>query len=430
MSALKVAERQEYLELTLDLLEQLFSSHADRFRVRLWDGSFWPDDRPRRATLVLNHPGALQAMLLAGTEMALAEAYLFNDVDVEGDFLAIFEWANDLAQQTGNWTRKLSIARDLVRLPNQMNPRVTKRGPAKLNGKRHSLERDRQAVAYHYNVSNDFYELFLDSRMVYTCAYFRKPDDSLDLAQEQKLEHICRKLRLKPGQRLLDIGCGWGGLALYAAQNYGVDATGVTISVAQAELANQRIAQAGLEARCRVQLRDYREVNESYDALVSIGMFEQVGEEQLPVYFQQANRILKPGGVFLNHGIARRVDEKTWIPEMFSDSYVFPDGELSPISHTLRIAEASGFEVRDVESLREHYIHTLWHWVNNLERQHDKAIRFVDEPTYRVWRAYMSASEYGFYTGRLNLYQSLLYKPNGVGASGLPLTREDWYRSA
>lgn len=202
----------------------------------------------------------------------------------------------------------------------------------------------------------------------------------------------------------------------------------MTLSKPQFELANQRIAASGLGERCRVQLRDYRQVDETYDVLVSIGMFEQVGEDQLPVYFQHANQILRPGGVFLNHGIARRVNEPTWDPQAFSDAYVFPDGELSPISHTLRVAEESGFEVRDVESLREHYIQTLMRWIGNLENRHADALVCVDEPTYRVWRAYMSASEFGFRSGRLNLYQSLLFKPAGPGPSGLPLTREDWYR--
>jgi cyclopropane-fatty-acyl-phospholipid synthase len=179
---------------------------------------------------------------------------------------------------------------------------------------------------------------------------------------------------------------------------------------------------------CRVQFRDYREVTEPYDVVVSIGMFEQVGEDQLSVYFQHVNHILRPGGVFLNHGIARRVVESTWDPQNFSNAYVFPDGELSPISHTLRVAEESGFEVRDVESLREHYIQTLIHWVRSLESRHTEALAYVDEPTFRVWRAYLSASEFGFCSGRLNIYQSLLFKPAGFGRSDLPLTREDWYR--
>lgn len=420
----------EAKELTLQLLQRLFNG-APELNVRLWDGTFWPDSTPHRVTLVLNHPGALRAMLLPGTEVGLVEAYLYNDIDLEGEIESVYGVAEQLAAQTDNWKKKLGVARDLLRLPDQQNPRISRRGPARLSGKPHSIERDRQAIAYHYNVSNDFYALFLGKRMVYSCAYFRTPEDDLDTAQEQKLEHICRKLGLKAGQRLLDIGCGWGGLVIYAAERYGVDATGITLSQPQAELASQRIAEAGLERRARVLLKDYREVNDfgAYDRLVSVGMFEHVGEALLPVYFERAWRLLKPGGLFLNHGIARRAVARGWDPQSFSNAYVFPDGELLPISHTLRVAEESGFEVRDVESLREHYTMTLRHWVHNLESHHDRAIQFVDEPTYRVWRVFMSGSAHGFASGRLNVYQSLLVKPDEHGASGLPLTREAWYRA-
>jgi cyclopropane-fatty-acyl-phospholipid synthase len=291
------------------------------------------------------------------------------------------------------------------------------------------VERDRQAVTYHYDVSNDFYALWLDRRMVYSCAYFQAPDDDLDTAQKRKLDYICRKLRLKPGQRLLDIGCGWGGLVLYAAQHYDVDATGITISGPQAALANERIAAAGLSEHCRVEARDYRELDDlqDYDALVSVGMFEHVGAAVLPAYFAQAGRLLKPGGVFLNHGIANRATDAPQRAPGFSDAYVFPDGELTPINVSLRAAEEAGFEVRDVESLREHYALTLRHWVRRLEAQHDQALKFVDEPTYRVWRLFMSGSAHGFASGRLNVYQALLARPDGQGRSGLPLTRDDLY---
>ncbi len=415
--------------ITLKLLDDLFAGTHD-ISVRLWDGSLWPDEAPRPVTLVLNHPGALRAMLLPGTEVGMVEAYLFDDVDIEGSIENIFSLGEMVSARTGNWARKLGAARDLLRLPDQQNPRVTSRGPARLSGKAHSIERDRQAIAYHYNVSNDFYSLFLGRRMVYSCAYFRSPEQDLDTAQEQKLEHICRKLRLQPGRRLLDIGCGWGGLVIYAAQKYGVDATGITLSQPQAELANRRIAEAGLQGRARVQLQDYREVNDfgAYDALVSVGMFEHVGEALLPVYFERAFKLLKPRGVFLNHGIARRAIDKGWDPRSFSSAYVFPDGETLPIWLTLRAAEQAGFEVRDVESLREHYTLTLRRWVANLEAAHERAVQFVDEPTYRVWRIYMSGSAHGFDHGRLNVYQSLLVKPDESGASGLPLTREDLYR--
>lgn len=419
----------EARELTLKLLNSLFTG-PDDFSVRLWDGTLWPDDTPRRVTLALNHPGALRAMLLPGTEMGLVEAYLYDDVDILGEIESIYSLGETLSEKTANWKKKLSAARDLLRLPDRQNPRESRRGPAKLSGKLHSLERDRQAIAYHYNVSNDFYALFLGQRMVYSAAYFRTPEDALDLAQEQKLEHICRKLGLKPGQRLLDIGCGWGGLVMYAAQHFGVDATGITLSQPQAELANRRIAEAGLVDRARVLLQDYREVegDGAYDALVSVGMFEHVGEALLPVYFERAYRLLKPRGTFLNHGIARRAVAKGWDPQSFSNAYVFPDGELEPISLSLRAAEQAGFEVRDVESLREHYALTLRRWLGNLERRHAEALQFVDEPTYRVWRVFISGSAHGFAHGRLNVYQSLLVKQDESGASGLPLTREGWYR--
>jgi len=418
---------------TLRILDGVFDAEAkQRVGVRLWDGTRWPDDAPRPATLALNHPGALRTMFLPGTELALAEAYLYDDFDIVGDIEAVFGLADALAARTSGWRKKLAAARDLLRLPAGSNPEYGQRGPARLAGKRHSVERDRAAVTYHYDVSNDFYALWLDRRMVYSCAYFQAADDDLDTAQARKLDTLCRKLRLQPGQRLLDIGCGWGGLVMYAAQHYDVDATGITLSGPQVALANERIAAAGLADRCRVEARDYRELDEpaGYDALVSVGMFEHVGAAVLPAYFAQAWRLLKPGGAFLNHGIASRATDAPLHGPNFSDTYVFPDGELTPINITLHAAEGAGFEVRDVESLREHYALTLRHWVRRLEAEHDQALKFVDEPTYRVWRLFMSGSAHGFTTGRLNVYQALLVKPDARGRSGLPLTRDDWYVAA
>ncbi|HWR65480.1 MAG TPA: cyclopropane-fatty-acyl-phospholipid synthase family protein [Bellilinea sp.] len=415
---------------SLEFLNQVFQpTGVESVGVRLWDGTVWPDSNPRPATLVLHHPGALRSMFSAGTELALAEAYLYNEFDIEGDIITIFDLADALVKVTNGWGSKLSAAGKLMRLPKHDLDRTNGRKAANLRGKVHSIDRDRQAVTYHYDVSNDFYQLFLDSRMVYSCAYFPSPDMSLEAAQTAKLEHICRKLRLQPGQRLLDVGCGWGGLAIYAAQNYGVDVLGITLSRPQAELANQRIAAAGLGENCRVEVRDYRELDESqpYDALVSIGMFEHVGAALLPVYFKKAVSLLKPGGVFLNHGIARRLNDGPSKRGDFSDAYVFPDGELEPISESLRAAEEANLEVRDVESLREHYALTLRHWVSRLESHHQQALQFVDEVTYRVWRLYMAGSSHGFHSGRLNVYQSLLVKPTADGPSGLPATRKDWY---
>jgi cyclopropane-fatty-acyl-phospholipid synthase len=442
MALTRTAKPDDLVQSNLRLLNELFIGQARRqIGVRLWDGTVWPDADPRPAAIVLKSPGALRSMFLPGNELALAEAYLYDDFDIEGDIEKIFDMAEDIAAATEGWRKKLVAARDLLRLPAEHKETATRRGPARLNGQQHSIERDREAVRYHYDVSNDFYALWLDRRMVYSCAYFASPDVSLDDAQAAKLEHICRKLRLQPGQRLLDIGCGWGGMVIHAAQHYGVEATGVTLSQPQADLANQRIREAGLDPqKCRVVVQDYREVagagsgspgpagNAPYDALVSVGMFEHVGKALLPAYFRHAAEILKPGGLFLNHGIASRATDRPQRGSNFSDAYVFPDGELVPINVTLAAAEANGFEVRDVESLREHYMMTLRHWVRNLEAHRAEALRCVDEVTYRVWRLFMSGSADGFRRGRLNLYQSLLVKPGPHGESNLPLTRADLYR--
>jgi cyclopropane-fatty-acyl-phospholipid synthase len=274
----------------------------------------------------------------------------------------------------------------------------------------------------------EFYALWLDERMVYSCAYFAAPEEDLDNAQERKLDYICRKLRLRPGERLLDIGCGWGGLIIHAAHRYGVRALGITLSEPQAEMANERIRRAGLAESCRVEVRDYWEIEDrhGYDKLVSVGMFEHVGEARLPEYFLRAHRLLRPGGVFLNHGISTNPITPVRRGPTFVSRYVFPDGELVPIATTLGAAEGRGFEVRDMESLREHYALTLGHWVRRLEARSDEARRITDETTYRVWRLYMSGSAHGFRTRRLNIYQTLLSKTE-LGESGLPLTRADWY---
>lgn len=420
-------EDDKAVETTRQILEELVGRESRAVSLRLWNGSLWPDEAPRAATLALKHPGALRAMFLPGDELSLGEAYLYDDFDIEGNVEAAFDLAEDLLHRRPQPRDLLRLAWALRRLPPSPNGPHGGRGRASLSGRRHSTARDRQAIAYHYDVSNDFYRLFLDERMVYSCAYFADPNEGLDAAQERKLDYICRKLRLQPGQRLLDIGCGWGGLAIFAAQRYGVDVTGITLSEPQVTLANERIAQAGLQGRCRVLLQDYREAEGSFDALVSVGMFEHVGEALLPAYFARALALLKPRGVFLNHGIARNALARREGRRSFSNTYVFPDGELAPISTTLRIAEDCGFEVRDVESLREHYALTLRHWVRRLEANHIQALRYVEEPTYRVWRLFMSGSAHGFARGRLNVYQALLVKRGPCGESGLPLQRADWY---
>ncbi|MBX2991809.1 MAG: class I SAM-dependent methyltransferase [Bacteroidetes bacterium] len=417
-------------DTSLTLLHELLGEYPARdFDVRFWNGMVWEaePDQPRRFTLVLQHPGALRSMFLPPTELSLAEAYIYNDFDIEGDISAVFPLADHFMSIRRSFAEKLHFGKLLHSLPSSPRGQPGRRA-AVLDGRLHSPQRDFDAVTYHYNTSNQFFRLFLDAQMVYSCAYFETLHDNLDTAQTRKLDYVCRKLRLRPGERLLDIGCGWGGLIIHAAKKYRAKCVGITLSRLQAEFARERIRQAGLEDRCRVEMCDYRDIDapSSFDKLASIGMLEHVGEKLLPTYFEQAWRLLRPGGVFLNHGIARNATEPLPEEPTFSDRYVFPDGELVPLHTTLHAAEKSGFEVRDVESLREHYAVTLRNWVRRLEAHCTEAVAATDETTYRVWRLYMSGSAYWFWRGKLNVYQSLLVK-SVDGVSNFPLTRNDWY---
>jgi cyclopropane-fatty-acyl-phospholipid synthase len=429
MARLATKTADQAVQITLSLLQDVFNSSPVRdVAVRLWDGTTWQPEPagPTRCTLVLQHPGALRKMFVPPSDLNLGEAYIYNDFDIEGDIMAVFPLVEPFISGHQGKMEKVLYGKRLLSLPKTGQPRPADIA-AKVHGVLHSKERDRQAVTYHYDRSNDFFALWLDRRMVYTCAYFATPDDSIDTAQERKLEYICRKLRLRPGERLLDIGCGWGGLLIYAAQHYGVQADGITLSAQQAKLARERIKEAGLEHRCHVEICDYREVNKAqeYDKLVSIGMFEHVGDALLPTYFKQAWELLRPGGVFLNHGIA--IHSTSPMPgRSFIHRYVFPDVASTPLPKVLQAAETSGFEVRDVESLREHYVYTIRHWVHRLEEHADEVKRIEGEVIYRIWRLFMSFGIQEFEVGRSNVFQTLLVKAD-KGRSGLPLTRADWY---
>jgi cyclopropane-fatty-acyl-phospholipid synthase len=427
------------------VLEALFGEpHARTFDVRFWDGSIDRGSSHRLPfTMVLTRPASLRRMLLPPNELSIVESYISGDVEIEGDM----EAASNLGEMIGDRLRSpLAIARLVglvLGLPGTAdddlaNARFPER--AKKLGPRHTPVRDAAAIHFHYDVGNAFFKLWLDRRMVYSCAYFRTQEDSLDLAQEAKLDLICRKLRLKPGERLLDIGSGWGGLIMHAAEHYGVDATGITLSPNQAGLANDRIAEAGLSDRCRVAIRDYRTLTaaDNFDKIASIGMIEHVGLTHLPVYFESVYRALKPGGLFLNHGIVSLgearprglgewVFRKFWRADAFIDTYVFPDGKLTATDDVIAAAEGAGFEVRDVESLREHYAMTLRHWVRSLEEKSDEAIELVGNHTFRVWRLYMAASANAFTKAAINIIQTLLAKPDAHGHSNIPLTRDDLY---
>lgn len=436
--SLSISEEEKAKEITLSIFDRLFARLERRnFKLRLWDGNEIKAEIPGEPdfTLVLTHPGSLRRMFFPPGELSLAEAYLRGDFDLEGDIVALMKVAQAFESLSAReW---LSLLGQVWSLPSTELPTQFQEGrqPVELSGEQHSVERDRSAVTYHYDTGNDFYRLFLGKWMAYSCAYFDTPETGLDSAQEAKFEHICRKLRLKPGERLLDIGCGWGGLVIYAAGKYGVEATGITLSQPQVDYARRWIEQSDLEHRVSVAPLDYRELEQEnpFDKIVSVGMVEHVGQKKLDEYFQAAKKALRPGGLFLNHAIAtHRAKPDSWFERTFlqrgrfMQRYVFPDGELVPIGKMTTAAERNGFEVRDIESLREHYALTLRNWIANLEANYQKAIEFTDERTYRTWRLYMAASVQGFESAGINVYQSLLSKSQD-GKTGLPLTRADLY---
>lgn len=434
------------LQIAHRVLRSLFGPPEQRsFAVRFWNGDFEGPAvaAPPKFTLILKRPGALRRMLLPPTELAIGEGYLRDDFDVDGDFSEAAAVADQLAGRLRSPLVLAPIIPPLLALPtDDLDSAPATQRDREGTGTPHTRQRDAAMVRYHYDAGNNFYALWLDRRMVYSCAYFKTGTEDIDAAQTAKLEHICRKLRLAPGESLLDVGCGWGGLLLFASEHYGVRATGITLSEAQAALARERIAAAGLSDRCRVEVCDYRDLPQaaSFDKAVSVGMVEHVGKTQLPVYFGQVYRHLRPGGLFLNHGIAiGPVDpmsgplswlvRRLWRDGAFIQRYVFPDGELVRPGMVVQLAEQAGFETRDLENLREHYVVTLRHWIKRLEERHHEAVQAADETTYRIWRLYMSTSAHAFRSGSIGIVQALFSRPTANGACRLPLTRADLYAS-
>jgi len=427
---------------TLRSLERLLAPRD--FTVRLWNGdALGPSPgRESRFVLVLAHPASLLRMFWPPGEFSAAEAFVRGDWDVEGDLVAALSLRDRLHVGPRELLEIGRLAAALLHGSSPIHRRDARPSSgdlraraARLRGAKHGLRRDAAAIRHHYDVGNDFYALWLDERMVYSCAYFTRPDATLDEAQEAKLELVCRKLRLAPGDRLLDIGCGWGGLVTWAAERHGASALGVTLSAPQAALARERIAARGLAGRCRVELTDYRGLlGERFDKIVSVGMVEHVGVAQLPSYFHRASALLRPGGLFLNHGIAPAVPRDDGLKSRlfregrFLERYVFPDGELPFLHETAAAAVAAGLELRDLESLREHYALTLRHWIARLERRRTEAERAVGAAAYRIWRLYLAGAAADFERATNTVFQALYAKPNG-GRSGLPLTREDLYAS-
>ncbi len=396
--------------------------------IRFWDGSELPSDGT--AVVVVRDPTAVAHLLHAPGQLGLARAWVEGsvDVDVDGDLEAVLRGRSTF---TGIELSAADLARLGLTALRVCGAPMLRRPPipaieARVRGRRRSLARDRDAVRHHYDVSNRFYRLVLGPTMVYSCAYFANVDDTLEVAQERKLDVICRKLRLAEGERLLDIGCGWGSLAIHAATQYGVTAVGVTLSEAQAHLARARVAEAGLQDRVVIRVQDYREVADGpFDKIASIGMYEHVGHAELSRYAHTVANLLRPGGLFLNHGITRLAPHAPE-PDAFVSRYVFPDGELHPVTDIMSAVHAAGLEIRDAESLREHYALTLRRWVANLAANRHEAIAEVGSPRERVWRLYMLGSALGFEADEISVYQVLTARPGG--RHGLPLDRGELLR--
>jgi len=399
-----------FLEHRLEkLVAKLRRSAAIPVRLELWNGRAFDLASEPKVKIGVPSPSALR-FLVPPDLMKLGQAYVEGKLRVEGPILEVFRVAESLTRGAASHGRK-----GLRRFW------------------RHNRKRDRDAIAYHYDVSNEFYSLWLDRNMVYSCAYFRSANDSLELAQEQKLDHILDKLLLRPGERFLDIGCGWGALVLRAAKKYGARATGVTLSQNQYEFASQRIREEGLEGRCEVRLQDYRDIPGEgvFDKIASVGMFEHVGLRHLGAYFVKIHSLLAEGGLVMNHGITASDPDNSWVglgAGEFINRYVFPHGELPHLSLVLREMSNAGLEVADAESLRRHYAHTCLEWAKRLEQNRERAIAAAGEKRYRIWQIYLAGCAHGFENEWMNVYQVLARK-EGDASNPLPLTRDYMYRA-
>ena len=405
------------------ILVLVLADYRGPVAVDLWNGEriVGNDDAP--CALVFRHPSVLREQLLHRDLMRLGESYLTGEVDMVGDIEALFDLVEYLRRHELTWSARLSVVPEALHLPR-----------AEVLFDSHSIRAGRSArrnsrisIAHHYDVGNDFYRLWLDPEMVYSCAYFRDPDQSLAAAQRDKLDYLCRKLRLARGQTLLDIGCGWGALVCWAARRYGVQAHGITLSEQQYTYALERVRREGLADLVRVEMRDYRDLPDEacYDRVVSVGMFEHIGLANFPLYFDTVKRVLKSGGLFLNHGITSGTRWQESSITHFVNRYVFPDGELARISDVVDAMEQAGFDIIDTEELRRHYALTLRRWVRALEAHYPQAAALVDEASYRVWRLYMAGAAYYFEVGSIGVHQVLA---GHVGAPlAIPLRRDDLY---
>jgi cyclopropane-fatty-acyl-phospholipid synthase len=398
-------------------LQSRLSDGSLPLRLVFWDGERYDFARQPAVTVTLRSQ-SLMRHLLTGNMARLGDAYVAGEVVVEGAVEDILRTGIDLAERIGSHP----IAAGIARRVGALRPR-------------HRRVDDAAAIHHHYDVSNDFYRLWLDREMVYSCGYFRTGSDDIHLAQEQKLDHLCRKLRLQPGEHLLDVGCGWGGLLRWACTHYGVRGTGITLSERQFQYAQERIAAEGLADRIDIRLQDYRDLpgDDVFDKVVSVGMYEHVGLNQMSNYFSILARLVKPGGAVLNHGIiVPGAETRPHGPPggEFIDRYVFPGGELPNLPQVLTHVAQSGLEAVDVEDLRPHYARTLQHWVNRLETRRAEAIAAAGAERYRIWRIFLAGMAFAFDRRWLSIAQVLAYKAAPAGPAARPWTRKYQYDAA
>jgi cyclopropane-fatty-acyl-phospholipid synthase len=375
------------------------------FHVRFWDGGTVPATEPQSPTFTMRKPSALAHFLRAPGTLGLGRAYVDGSLvvdDLDAAFLVVDEW--EPPPLSNKDRARLALALVAAAAPGGIPHRPSLE--LILHGRLHTVERDAEAVRYHYDVGNDFFALFLDESMTYSCAIFSRGATTLEEAQRTKLDLVASKLGLKPGMKVLDVGCGWGSFAIHAAKEYGAQVTGVTISENQAELARKKVAQAGVSEQVEIRLVDYRELpSASFDAIASIGMAEHVGERQIDLYASSLFKLLKPGGVLLNHAIASLDPDDKPLEDLFSTRYVFPDGETLPLSRIQLALERAGFETNHVEGFREDYAITLNHWAKRLDEHFEEAQALAGPERTRVWRLYLRAARNGFETSYTAVYQ-------------------------